>query len=233
MKPYYRGSYNEIPLSALNKTQRATVENLVRIAGEAAKIDEHGSWAFGIESDKKGYCEALNWDLYAFGQDCHSRKTLAIIQIRRFYRKKKGYFASIRKNYFLLGRNEDGTVFAHPVESAVIHSAIRRKVDPILAVQRWIFGFDYSRLLRQGDIALIPCSRRPSAPLLDRQSAVVNKTHLLEAEVLMENGELFAKKPHLRHIPGTHPEVQGDNKWYKVSVGQRADFWHFAAPTVD
>jgi hypothetical protein len=205
----------------------------VKQAGQAAKIDEHGSWNFGVESNRKGGCESLNWDLYSYGEDVHTKNFLAIIQIRRFYRKKQGYYPSIRKNYFLLGRNEDGTVFAHAVESAVIHSAIRRGVDPILAVQKWIFGFDYERVLRQGDIALIPCSRRPAAPPLAKRTAIVNKTHALKANQLLENGELYAKNPHLTHVPGAHPEVQGLNKWYRVAVGQRADFWKFAAPTID
>jgi len=228
-----RGTYNEIPLSRLTPETQEQVRLLVAAAGHASKVDEHGSWDFGIESNKKGRVESLNWDLYGLGNDVHSGKFLAIIQIRRFYRHKSSYYPEIRKNYFL-GHNEDNSVFAHSVESAVIHSAIRRGADPILACQNWIFGTDYAKVLRQGDLALIPCSKRPSAPRIAKRTALIEKSHQLKANILRQAGDqLYAKNPYLVHQPGTHPEVQGENRWYKVAVGQRADFWHFAAPTVD
>lgn len=233
-----RGAYNEIPLSSLTNETAEQVRLLVAAAGQASKVDEHGSWDFKVESDKRGRVEALNWDLYALGNDIHTGKFLVIIQIRRFYRKKASYFASIRKNYFLLGHNEDNSVFAHSIESAVIHSAIRRDKDVILAVQDWIFDTDYAKVLRQGDLALIPCSRRPSAPRIAKRTALIEHSHQLKANVLRQSGEgalvqLYAKFPQLTHVPGQHPYVQGEDRWYKIAVGQRADFWKFAAPTVD
>ena len=233
-----RGAYNEIPLSRLTPETQEQVRLLVAAAGQASKVDEHGSWDFGIESNKKGRVESLNWDLYALGNDVHSGKFLAIIQIRRFFREKASYYPSIRKNYFLLGHNEDNSVFAHAVESTVIHSAIRRGADPILACQNWIFNTDYAKVLRQGDLALIPCSKRPSAPRIAKRTALIEKSHRLWANVIRQSGEgaelvLYAKNPHLVHRPGTHPEVRGENRWYRVAVGQRANFWAFAAPTVD
>jgi hypothetical protein len=233
-----RGAYNEIPLGTLSQTTAEQVRLLVAAAGQASKVDEHGSWDFGIDSDKRGRCKSLNWDLYALGNDIHSGKFLVIIQIREFYRRKANYYPQIRKNYFLLGHNEDGTVFAHVVASAVIHSALRRGKDPILAVQDWIFQTDYRGVLRQGDLALIPCCRRPSAARIAKRTALLEKSHALKANVLRQSGEgesvqLYAKHPHLTHVPGQHPPVQGEDRWYKVVVGQRADFWRFAAPTID
>jgi hypothetical protein len=235
---WQRGAYGEIRLYALSSETQEQVRLLVAAAGSASKIDEHGSWNFGIDSDKKGRVEALNWDLYGLGNDVHTGKFLIVIQIRQFNRRKEGYFPQIRKNYFLVGCNEDNSTFAHSVPSAVIHSAIRRGVDVIGAVQDWIFGCDYAKVLRQGDLALLPCAKRPSAPRIARRTATVEKSHALKANVLRQSGEgaevqLFAKNPHLVHLPGTHPEVQGEDRWYKVMIGQRADFWRFAAPTVD
>jgi hypothetical protein len=230
-----RGTYNEIPLTSLSNETAEQIRLLVAAAGQASKVDEHGSWDFGVESNKKGRVEALNWDLYALGNDCHTGKFLAVIQIRQFFRKKASYFAQIRKNYFLLGHNEDNSVFAHSVPSAVIHSALRRGADAILAVQNWIFDGDYTGLLRQGDLALIPCSKRPSAPRITKRTALLEQSHQLKANILRqsEDGQLWAKFPALTHVPGQHPFVQGENRWYKVAVGQRASFWRFAAPTVD
>jgi hypothetical protein len=63
---------------------------------------------------------------------------------------------------------------------------------------------------------------------------MVEKSQALKASVLLQDcGQLYAKKPHLIHQPGTHPEVVGENRWYRIAVGQRAHFWEFSAPTVD
>jgi hypothetical protein len=231
---YSRGGYDEIRLSSLDPQLKAQVETLVDTAGRAAKVDEHGSWDFGVESNKKGRVESLNWDLYGVGHDIHSGKLLAAIRIRRFFRKKASYYPSIRKNYFLVGENEDATVFAHAVSSAVIRSAIRRDVEVIPAIQNWIFGSDYAGLIRQGDVALIPCSRRPGAPHVANKVHVIEKTHRLDATSLRrDETDLWARRPHMIHLPGTHPEVSGEDRWYKIAVGLRAEFWKFAAPTID
>ncbi len=231
---YTRGKYGQISALQLPSPLRAQVEKLVSEASNANHVDEHGSWDFGIASDsKRGECESLNWDLYGIGHDCHSGSLLIVIQVRRFYRKKAGYWPTIQKNYFLVGRNEDGTTFAHSVSSAVIHAAIRLGRDVINSVQNWIFQGDYAAMLRQGDLALIPCSRRPSAPKIAKRTIILESSHRMTANVLRQNGQLFAKKPRLVHIPGTHPEIAGDDRWYQVVVGKRADFWKFATPTVD
>lgn len=235
---YTRGTYNEIPLARLSIETSKQVRLFVAQAGQASKIDEHGSWAFGIESNKKGAVNSLNWDLYGLGNDIHTGKFLIIIQIRQFNRRKAGYFPEIRKNYFLIGHNEDDSVFAHAVSSAVIHAALRRGRDVILAVQDWIFQADYAGLLRQGDLALIPVSKRPSAPRIAKRTALIEQSHKLSASILRQSGEgadilLYAKRPHLTHTPGTHPEVQGEDRWYRIAVGKRSTFWSFAAPTVD
>jgi hypothetical protein len=232
---FNRGAYGEIPLSQLPESLSTEVKCLVEEAGNAAKVDEHGSWGFGIEWDsRKGRGTSLNWDLYGIGRDVHTGQLLIAIQIRQFHRRKATHFPQVRKNYFLVGKNEDGSAFAHPVSSSVIHAAIRKGNDVITRVQTWVFGFDYSKLIRQGDVALIPMSRRPAAPKIAKRTATVNGTHALKADLLLQNGNLYAKSPQLVHIPGTHPKVEGEKgRWYRVATGERADFWKFAAPTID
>lgn len=233
--PFTRGGYGEILQSSLTPDVQKQVNELVQAAGAASKVDEHGSWDFGIEWDaRKGRGTALNWDLYGIGQDVHTGSLLLVVQVRQFRRRKAGYYPEIKKNYFLVGRNEDGTAFAHPVSANVIHAAIRKGGDVVLKVQNWIFGFDYAQLIRQGDVALIPVSRRPAGERLDKRTALIEKSHDLKAAVLIQNGHLYAKSPAMVHRPGTHPSVEGlKNKWYRVEVGNRADFWTFAAPTLD
>lgn len=128
-----------------------------------------------------------------------------------------GYWPQIRKNYSLLGPNEDASIFAHCVSANVVHAAIRRGADVIKAVQDWIFEGDYAGMLRQGDLAMIPCTRRPSAPRVPKRVMILEGSHRLKANVIRQNGGIFAKNPNLIHIPGTHPQVQGENRWYKKS----------------
>ncbi len=226
-----RGGYGEIYLRNINKRTCEQIKSLVHQAAKADKIDDHGNWEFGCSFDKKGRGTALNWDLYGYGRDYHSKKLLCVIQIRQAHRVKSGYFLSIRKSYFLLGRNEDNSVFAHPVESRVIHHAIRKDLDVVLAVQNWIFNCNYKRVIRQGDLALIPVRSKPKGnnklgPVL------LENSHQLLSESIIQNDHLYAFNPTLTHLPNVHPEVMGVG-WFKVVVGKRSDFWNFAAPTID
>ena len=59
-----RDNYNAIIVSALPRELSGQIHDLVRAAGNAEKIDEHGSWSFGAEFGKRGEVSALNWDLY-------------------------------------------------------------------------------------------------------------------------------------------------------------------------
>jgi hypothetical protein len=219
-------------MSSLNAKTAKQVRNLVKLAANAQKVDEHGNWDFGLDFDRKGRGSALNWDLYAVGRDLHTRKTLAVIQIRQFVRQSKNWYPNIKKSYFLLGRNEDNTVFAHPVESRVIHAAIKKDADVIQAVQRWIFGTEYNKVIRQGDVALVPLTRKPNAPTVESNQVLLQDSHELVADEILENGHLYALNPAIIHLPGTHPNYDLSG-WYKVIPGKRADFYKFAAPTID
>ena len=228
---FKRGIYGEILLPSLTPQIEEEVKNMVDLVTKAIKIDEHGSWDFKAEFDYNGSGSALNWDLYAYGTDYHSKETLCIIQIRKYRKAKRNYFPEIRKNYYLIGKNEDDSMFAHPIESRVIHHAIKKGVDVILAVQNWIFQCDYKKVIRQGDIALVPI-RKPCGKLLETKEAIIENSHHLVADEIYENGFSYVKNPTVNHIPCTHPQISGSG-WFKLIVGQRASYWKFAAPTVD
>ena len=233
MTTIQRNYFNAIVLSSVDAETRSAVRKLVEDASNAAKVDEHGSWDFGIDSNRKrSRWTALNWDLYGFGNDLHSGKLLIVIQIRRSS-TERGRYVNVRKNYFLVGTNEDDSTFAHPVESVVVHAAIRKGKDVILAVQDWIFGGDYAGMLRQGDLALIPMRRRPAKDSrIAKRTMTIEGSHELKASSIWHNGGLYAKDPTLTHTPGTHSVVAAQGI-YKIVVGNRANFWQFAAPTVD
>jgi len=229
----HRGRYGEIPLYRLDAETRERVTALVEAAAGATKVDEHGSWEFGITRlNRRGTrWQALNWDLYAHGRDVHTGELLAVVQIRQSVSGRR--WNRVRKNYFLLGRNEDGSTFAHPVSAMCVHSAIRAGQDVVRRVQDWIFGGDYGQVRRQGDIALIPL-RRAAGERTPLQMMLLEDSHELHAsEVrLGAGGVVYAKDPRLTHLPGAHPTVVADG-WHKIVSGRRASFWRFAAPTID
>jgi len=229
----HRGSYGEIPMHSLDAETRERVAALVEAAASASKVDEHGSWDFGIASlNRRGTrWAALNWDLYGYGLDAHSGALLVVIQIRQAVRGRR--WTQVRKNYFLVGQNEDGTAFAHPVSAMCVHAAIRAGQDVVRRVQDWIFGGDYAQLLRQGDLALIPL-RRAAGERTPLRTMVLEDSHALEASEIRlgADGVVYAQDPRLVHLPGTHPTV-ATTGWHKVVSGRRAPFWTFAAPTID
>lgn len=225
-----RGSYNEIISMPAGIKQQA--EQLIKDVTNAAKTDEHGGWDFGIISSnaRRGGIHTLNYDFYGVGYDYHDGGFLAVVQIREFYRKKASYYPQIRKSYFLIGTNEDQTCFAHPVESRVIHSAIKSGKEVIYQVQSWIFGVDYSKVVRQGDVCLIPVTRTPGEEIENEQ--VLEGSHHIVGKAIFKNGELYAIDPVITHLPGTHPNYNLKGK-YKIVVGKRARFYSFAKPTLD
>lgn len=229
---YKRGSYGEIVFSSLDEATREAVRDLVNRVATADNIDEHGSWDFGAKFDAKARGSAINWDLYGFGDDVHTGRLLIVVQVRRYEKAHKNWWPSVRKNYFLCGTNEDGSVFSHPITSNVVHAAIKRKRDVVIAAENWIFDGDYTHMIRQGDLALIPCTRRPSAEKIPQRKIVLEESHQLTATSIRQNGHTYAKDPTLVHLPGTHPTISGAG-WFRVVVGKRGEFWKFAAPTAD
>lgn len=224
-----RGNYGE--LLDIPAPVQTKLKNLLTGVLNAAKVDEHGGWEFGAEFDKKGRGYAINYDWYAYGQDIHDRRFLAIVQVRKWEKRYKNGFASIQKSYFLVGRNEDKTFFAHAVSANVIHAAIKRGKDVIQAVQSWMFGAEYSKVIRQGDLCLIPVSR-PSGTSVEGVHTTIQESHFLQADELRINGDYYALNPTLTHIPNTHP-MRKAKGWHKVVVSKRGRVWSFAKPTID
>lgn len=163
-KEFRRNEFGAVDLHGpgITPRDRQMVENLVAGAAKADKVDEHGGWAFGVEWTKRRGGEvrrAVNWDLYDAGRDRHNRRFLAVVQVREFTRSR---WTRVRKQHFLLGRNEDASVFAHPIPTRVVTTALRKGEKIIDHAQNWIFRGDYAKARRHGDMALMPLSRLPS-----------------------------------------------------------------------
>jgi len=241
-----RDYYNAIDITSLPTRTANQVKKLVQECQDARKVDEHGGWEFGAEwgkYDRKANDEygnyrpagwACNWDLYGTGRDYHNKKFLALIQIRQTVREKRCYYMQIRKNYFLIGRNEDGSAFAHCVEGRTIHNAIKRGKDPIKAVQDWIFGgHDYKKVIRQGDMGLLSKKPRGRGTRFGKGALIIESSHILRAEAFLVQGEkLYVYNARMRHQNGVHPTIHHEG-WALLLVGRRAAAWSFAAPTID
>lgn len=210
---------------------------------EDGGVDEHRvpAWETGCAFDNKGRGEAVNVDIY--GMAFCGRQILGVVQVRRYAKTHKNWWPSVRKNYFLVGRNETQTVFAHPIPSGAVHAAIRRDPSPespVHAARAWIFEVPIAKLstiLRHGDVAAIPVRSLPRGervPLEDMVEGVqVVDSHVLHGTEIVRVGQrLYARNPLLRHTKGQHANVSGEG-WYRVQVGLRADYWRFASPTAD
>jgi len=228
-----RDRYNAVIKNTIPEHIMKQIRNLVSAVAAADKVDEHG-WEFGAEFDHKGRGVALNWDVYGWRKDFHNGRFLVVIQVRQYTMNK---YANVKKSYFLIGRNEDDTAFAHPVHANVVHNAVRRGDNVVIAVQNWLFDAPYEKVVRHGDMALVPMKRSPAGQTLDVESVIIqpedgSASHVLCADRIVENGNLYALNPHMTHEPGTHPDVCGDG-WYKVIPGKRVSFHSFAPPTID
>mgnify|MGYP003610850053 CR=1 FL=1 len=240
-KDYKRGEkFNEIIFSTVNKPMQKRILNLIEGAKNAQKVDEHGNWDFHNNVNYEGVGDALNWDLYDYGLDYHSKKLLVVIQIRQYIKRRKSHYPEIRKNYYLIGTNEDSSFFAHSIESRVIHNAIRKNENVIRAVQNWIFNADYTTILRQGDMGLVPCNKL-KGELQEETKLLFQDSHLVVADkiymTLKKNSESVSKEyfvmnPKMTHLPNIHPEIQNVGL-FKVLKGQRAAYWDFSSPTID
>jgi hypothetical protein len=232
-----RGNYDQIDLFSLKPRVRQMVLNLFEGARDAKKIDEHGNWNFGADFDHKGRGQALNWDLYAIGRDKHTHRFMIVIQIRQYVKHTKRSFPRIRKSYFLLGRNEDHTPFAHAINAMVVRRAIADGRDVIKACQDWMFQTDYSKVERQGDLCLIPWKKYrniiSNANRIETDQMTLEDSHLLDSTSIFQyQGNMYVMNPTLIHLPGTHPNIDREG-FYKVVVARRGRAYDFAAVTID
>ena len=215
---------------------------------QARNADEHRApaWETGAAFDKHGRGEAINVSLY--GLDMVDGQSLGVVQVRQYrrtrYQARHDMGGSVRKNYFLIGRNEGtGLPFAHPIESRVVHAAVARDPSPqtpVTAARAWIFAVSADKLprvLRHGDVAAIPVRALPRGErhvVADASAGTqIIDNHVLQADELLEiGGNLYARNPLLQHLTGQHADVRGTG-WHRIQVGLRAATWQFARPTAD
>lgn len=113
--------------------------------------DEHGRWNRGDYLsisiyDFKLYKDTMTSPFFNTAKDCEG---MAVIEIerQRVYAKSSNWRNSTATTRFLIGQNEIGTYYSHPIS---------KNCDTIEAALNWIWSnHENDIILRQGDVALV------------------------------------------------------------------------------
>jgi hypothetical protein len=206
-------------------------------------VERMGAWETGVAGD--GYRgTAINTSVYSVDPALG----LALVQVRECRFDLRKDYRSVRKDYFLIGRNETGTPFAHPVD---VRAAGRVVGDDVgfgvrLALSRvWDCDLaDIDRVVRNGDVGFVPVDDLPpDAEAVDGEVTLA-ESHVVRA---LRGGQLYRAPESnefpdeyyvrgpasIRHRKRQHPAARVNAGTWRVQVGRRARTWGFSRPTAD
>ena len=197
-----------------------------------------GAWTTGIESDNKQRGMSINVDLYSYDE----ARGLAIVQIRQC-RFRPNRYNKIRKDYYLIGRNEQGKAFAHPVN---VRASGRVVGDGVTAGVRLALSriwdcrvVHLDDIVRNGDVAFVPVPNLPEgAQLVAANSISIRDSHHVQG---LADGKIYSSgkqyyvvgRAKIEHTKHQHSTVRVKNGVWRVQAGLKARTWGFTAPTVD
>jgi hypothetical protein len=203
-----------------------------------SELERSGSFTTGIEThNKKGTRgESVNADVYGYEES----QRLAVIQVR-WCRFRPNHYNQVRKDYYLCGYNESGTVFAHPIDSPARSSkALGSPEDCVRWAECKIFSCtekQLTKIVRQGDLAFVPAPIPADAEPVPVDRFVIDQegSHLLQAEhALLADSKLYVRgNASLVHLKGQHAPVSVPSGSWRVQLGYRAKVWGFSSPTRD
>jgi hypothetical protein len=192
------------------------------------EAEDAGLYETGVERLNSRRGIAVNADCYGYDGE----RGLVVIQVRQCL-WRSGRYNRVRKNYFLIGRTEQGRIFGHPVESPRRLKGLRTPEAVVRAVlcRIWQCADDeLDHIVRQGDIALIPDVLPPDAVEVEGHELVLRETHRLVAEHLYRSGDRYyvaGGRVELIHTKGQHRPVRRRRGCYRIQVGLRAATWDF------
>lgn len=199
------------------------------------EAETEGAWTTGIESDKRQRGSAINADLYGYDE----KRGLAVVQVREAVFHPKRH-TRVRKDYYLIGHNENGSFFAHPVDSpARSRKALETPESAVAYVLAKIWNVKPDQLdeiVRQGDVAFIPVPRLPvDVAELPAGETILRDTHELKGDLWRDSdGTLYTRRgARMRHTKGQHKPIRARYGYYRVQEGVRAETWGFTVPTAD
>lgn len=222
-------------MSNYTRTMYGEITNAQKFVSQLLRdAEKSGCWETGIASDKRNRGTAINTAVYGIDE----KEGLAVVQVREA-QFCPGRFTKVRKDYYLIGRVEDGSVFAHaidsPLRSKLALADAQYCVDYALS-KIWHCKIDeLTDIIRQGDIAFIPCGPVPTSAVPVLETEIIRKTHKLTGEIWRDtNGTLYCKRgAKLVHTKREHKTIKAKSGFYRVQPGYRAEVWGFSAPTID
>lgn len=200
------------------------------------QVQRAAGWETGITSEgmKRGGYEARSIDVYGFDVN----RNLAVIQLRRSWKKKESWYTEVSKAYALVG-NDDGQVFSHPLASSPRRNPNLRDMKPeevVAWAESKIFGVKVEKLhtiIRQGDIALVPVRSIPGvASAIDKRDggAGVHTITVRDSHEVTVDGDLYETDGvyylngdvEIVHAKGEHKAISGSGK-FRLVLGERAN----------
>lgn len=154
-------------------------------------------WQTGIgDTGYKGGYEARHVDVYGYDVE----RQLAVVQVRRCWKKKESWYPEVSKAYALIGI-DDGQVFSHTLDGSPRRQRdfdYQSPEDTVKWAESKIFNVPVARLgtiIRQGDVALVRIKALPprvrKVALTDGQR--VHTVTLAGSHSVTVDGDLYEK----------------------------------------
>lgn len=143
-----------------------------------------------------------------------SGELLALVRVSRERAYSRQYTRNFgkgkRSDIYLIGQNETGTRFAHPVSDSC---------ETLEQAINWIW--DNNKIIaRHGDIAITE-----SKTVKNLTGQIVNEYQIMDSHVftgeLHKNGSTYVRNGTLIHKKGQHPDVHIGNDWMKIIRAKR------------
>jgi len=194
------------------------------------EVHKAGTYTKGLFSQRRGEGWSINDSLIAYDES----QGLAIIQVRlcMFRRRRHNH---VRKNYYLIGRNENENVFAHPIRSPLRFRVSMESLIARALADTWGCSVkDLPRIIRQGDVGLLPKPLPKHAVRLAETELILRESHKLTGTLYLCDGKHYVANPTLVHLKGQHSTqtVRSDGH-YLILMQQRAQQWDFSTPLSD
>jgi len=194
---------------------------------------DNQAWSTGIDR-KHSQSMAINTEVISYDET----KILAVVQVRQCIFKKR--YNVLHKNYYLIGRNENGNFFAHPIKTIMRNKTALKTIEGgvALALSRiWNCSIDeLSDIVRNGDVAFIPIGKIPAeAKKVSSNAVIMGKSHKITGDLWHKGTTVYIKgRGKITHTKGQHPTavaLKGCN--YRVQMGVRFEEWNFSQATSD
>jgi len=193
---------------------------------EHGATDEHG-WKSGFSGDgvKAGNNHGYNLTRVEIIAEDASRE-MAVILVINIFKRKATHYPTIKKTRYLIGRNENGIAYAHPIPAL---PAMRKTSGAacIDAVCCWIWGIESQQLAglrRCGDTAAVRVLAPPRGALrLPVKKIGIIDSHIIDhaRDIMYTDRAVYIRGGYLIHTKHQHPAARVPTTWHQIVIGRR------------